>query len=210
MKKIFTLAIAMLVASASFAQLAVGVGYINPKQTIKYGDNDPKITTLNGFQAGIDYSLNFGEVALTPGVHFTYATASDQGTILSGLASASGNTTEMYAAIPVHLSYGYDLARDLRLFVFAGPTFNYGLSSKTKVEGSVLGLSGETTYDNFEDGKNYGKFEVLLGGGVGFDLMDTFRFSLGYDYGLTNRYTGDLEKYKQHTGMVNFSIAYLL
>lgn len=208
MKKIFTLAIAMLVASASFAQLAIGVGYINPKQTIKYGDNDPKTSTLNGFQAGIDYSLTFGEVALTPGIHFTYATASDQASV-AGI-SASGSTTEMYAAIPVHLSYGYDLARDLRLFVFAGPTFNYGVSSKTKFEGSIGSLGGETTIDNYQDGSEYNKFEVLLGGGVGFDLMDTFRFSLGYDYGLTNRYTGSLEKYKQHTGMVNFTIAYLL
>ena len=208
MKKILTLAVLMLVASASFAQLAVGVGYINPKQTVKYNNNS-YTNALNGFQLGADYTLNFGEVGLTPGIHFTFATGTNENNI-GTLVSTKSTQTETYVAIPVHLSYSYDLARDMRVFVYAGPTFNCGLSSKMKYDASGFGASGTITTDLYNDSDDYAKFEVLLGGGVGFDLMETFRFSLGWDYGLTNRYTGTLDGYKQHSSMVNFTISYLL
>ncbi|MBQ1865677.1 MAG: hypothetical protein II151_02010, partial [Bacteroidales bacterium] len=37
---------------------------------------------------------------------------------------------------------------------------------------------------------NYSRFDLLLGGGLAFDVMDAVRFSVRYDYGVINRNGG--------------------
>ena len=54
-----------------------------------------------------------------------------------------------FEQLPVNVSYGYSINKDVRIFAFAGPTFSLGLSSKTAVTTSVLGQTNTETVDNY-------------------------------------------------------------
>ena len=75
----------------------------------------------------------------------------------------------------------------MRAFVFAGPTLQYGLSSKIKTKtevSTVVGSGGsDHTTDLYENYMN--KFNVFLGGGIGMEVAN-FQVTVGYDYGLMN------------------------
>ena len=65
------------------------------------------------------------------------------------LADGTAVTKEAYLALPVNVSYGYSINKDVRIFAFAGPTFSLGLSSKTNVTTTVLGQTKTDTIDNY-------------------------------------------------------------
>ena len=62
--------------------------------------------------------------------------------------------------------------------------------------------------NNYDDEYKYGRFDVMLGGGVAVDFFDIVRFNIGYDYGLVNRYTGDAD-YTRHRSQLTVGVAYL-
>jgi len=192
MKKFFTTVLVgamMLLGSQAFAQVAVGGGY--KMLTNKSGDNT---ATLNGAYVGADFSLPIaGGLALTPGAYFSYVTGSESASAFGGLVSGKGTVDEMYLTVPVRLSYSADLSSAIKGFVFAGPAFDYGLSSKTKLEGNVAGaVSAEKTTDNY-DNDSYKRADVKVGGGVGLDILGVTRVTVGYDCGLLNRGTDNVE-----------------
>ena len=70
------------------------------------------------------------------------------------------------------------------------------MTSKTDVTATVLGQNKTTNYDNYAkdddgDASDYKRGNIFLGGGLGVDLKNTFRISLGYDFGLLNRTSAD-------------------
>ena len=79
-------------------------------------------------------------------------------------------------------TYEIDLSRDARFFVYGGPTVQYGLASTYKYEGSAGSVGGESTTNNY-DNDNYSRFNVYVGGGVGFQA-GAFQVTAGYDYGM--------------------------
>ena len=102
--------------------------------------------------------------------------------------------------------------RMLRIYVFGGPTFEVGLKSADKL--SVAGI-GEISYNYytgkfssssdeitdivassglFPDQKVYGRFDVMVGGGVGIQVIRFLDIKVGYDYGLVNRYRKEMDK----------------
>ena len=107
------------------------------------------------------------------------------GTIFSG----TGTFMEHAVNVPLYLKYGIGLSRDTKFFAYAGPTFQYGLSSTVKTDASVLGVSGSSTSNNY-DSAHYNRMNVYLGGGVGFDAGGII-VSVGYDYGMMNQFKGD-------------------
>ena len=209
MKKIITILAAaalMLSASNAFAQIAVGAGYLNATDKVKVG-NDDTDANLNGAYAGISFNIPIaGGFAVAPGLYYSALFAKDD--ILSvGSLKVDGKTTEHFINVPVNFNLGFDLAPDMTAFVFAGPTLQYGLASKTKVEGSVGGNNGDYDIDNYKDGSNYNKMNVLLGGGVGMNLMDTFQITVGYDYGLLDLNKSD--DIKRNKSYIKLGVAYL-
>lgn len=172
MKKIIITLAAMAIAVSSFAQASIGAGYLNQSKS----NSDAK--PLSGFYAGIDYNINIaGALGVAPGVYYNFATWSDGG------KNANANVKEHYISIPVMFNYSINVADGFDLFAFAGPTGRFGLASETT--GSVVGFSA--TGDNYKN-DNYQRTALLIGGGVGADIADKVRFTVGYDYGLTNRY----------------------
>ena len=118
-------------------------------------------------------------------------------------------TQEHFINVPVNFNYGIEMAPDMTAFIYAGPTLQYGLASKTKVEGTIAGYSGDKDVDNYADGNDYGKMNVLIGGGVGMNLMNAFQITVGYDYGLMNLYTGDADDVKHNKSYIKLGVAYL-
>ncbi len=171
----------MMLATTANAQ-SFGAGYV---QSTTNGGN-----AVNGFYAGFGYSAEIMPgLNLNPGLYYEMLTSST-GANLGSWASYSGKTTEHYVNVPLHLSYGIQFAPTFKFFVYGGPTANVGLASSTKVTGSVLGLGGEGTVDNYKD-SNYSRFDIMLGGGAGIELMKKFRITVGYDWGMLDRNTSD-------------------
>lgn len=201
MKKIFTAVLAaamMLVGTSAFAQLSAGAGFMNSAF-----NNGKESTALNGLYAGVSYNIPIaGGLGVAPGVYYSYLTKKNSGK-LGTLVSYAGDRTDMYLAVPLDLNYGIRISDGFKALLFAGPTFSYGLSSKTKVTGSFAGITAGSTTNNYEN-KNYSRIDVMLGGGVGFELENIVRFTVGYDYGmldLDKTDTGKLHRSQLHAGV---------
>ena len=188
MKKFFSTLLAaslMLLGTQAFAQMSVNAGYLN--STLKTGNADP--STANGAYAGVSFNVPIaGGLAVAPGVYYSMITSKSTaalGTIFTG----SGTFMEHAINVPVYVNYGIDLARDTNVFIFGGPTLQYGLSSKVKYDANVAGVSGSTTSNNY-DNDNYNRMNVYLGGGIGFQVS-AIQITVGYDYGMMNQIKGD-------------------
>lgn len=172
MKKIIITLAAMAIAVSSYAQASIGAGYLS--QTM----SNSNAKALNGFYVGADYNINItGGLGIAPGLYYNFATWSDGG------KNANASVKEHYISIPVMFNYSFNVAPGFNLFAFAGPTARFGLASTST--GQVLGWS--STGDNYKN-DYYQRAAVLIGGGVGADIHDKIRLTVGYDYGLTNRY----------------------
>jgi len=204
MKKFFlTIALVAVAATTAMAQISVGAGYLS--NTIKYGDNK---TTLGGFYVGGDYEVyNVSGIGITPGLYFAYGSKSNTSGI-SGVATGTGTTTQMYLGVPINFTYKIPVTNGLAIVPYLGPTFAFGLSNKYKVDASTIVGSGSNTTDIYSEDSNYKRFDLLIGGGVALDIVDMIRVSFGYNYGLINR-NGNSSGSKRTTSDIHFGVAYL-
>lgn len=164
----------MLIGTQAFAQLSVNGGYINSQlatPNVKSGSN--------GAYAGVSFNLPVvGALGVAPGIY--YSGLFSKNTELFGFGT--GSFQEHAINVPVYLNYTIELARDTNFFIYGGPTAQYGLSSKVKHDvGSVT-----TVQDNYQD-PDFSRFNVYLGGGVGFQA-GAIQVTVGYDYGMINQY----------------------
>ena len=177
MKKAMLMAAALLVAVTSFAQVQIGAGYVNSSDRTKIS-NDAEVSTAasNGVYAGLGVTLPLaGDLAVTPGVYYMFLTSHNGRSVANGILSASGDLQEHYVNVPIYFNYGAELVPNFRLFFFGGPTFSAGLISKTVLSASILGFSANTDKDE----------EIQ----AAYDLGKRLRLTVGYDFGMMNRYT---------------------
>ena len=199
MKKVIAIAAALvLFGTQAFAQLSVGAGYLNSTEIDKVQTNDgvKKYTQdLNGFYAGANYTIGLDALAeglaITPGAYAA---------MLFGVNKDNSNTTyqDLSVNIPVNISYGFNLTSDFKLMAFAGPIFQIGIINK-----SVTKTSNQTvTVNNFQEqkmGAEVGgidvtilstpareRFNILLGGGLGFEVNEQIAVLVGYNHSLMN------------------------
>lgn len=189
-----TLALVAVAATSAFAQISVGAGYLANTQKSTYTSGSTSTTTTTpskGAYIGADYTLDLGQgLGVLAGLKGTFLT-NTQTTSLLGVTGTT-KTNELYLAVPVQAVYTYALSNDLKLFGFAGPSFSFGLSSKSTFTNNVT--DDVTVTDNYGEDSKYGKFNVFLGAGVGADIMNTIRIKAGYDIGLLNRSSADNTK----------------
>ena len=188
----------MFFAVEANAQIGVGVGY-NMLNNVQKALGEDESGALNGFYVEATYDINFlersrGELGLQPGLRFSYAGNHESEEALGVKAKASENET--YLDIPVLVKYSYDLDA-VKLSAFAGPVLSCGLSSVAKVSVD----DNTTKASNYGDESVYGRFDVKLGLGIGAAFMDKFNAKLGYNVGLLNRYTGNLDDLTFRTGV---------
>lgn len=187
MKKIFSVLLAaslMLIGTQAFAQMSVNAGYLN--STLKTSNTSDN---ANGAYAGVSFNIPIaGGLAVAPGVYYSMLTSKETAS-LGSIFSGSGTFMEHAVNVPVYVNYGIDLARDTKVFLFGGPTLQYGLASTVKYDANVAGVSGSKTTSNY-DNANYNRMNVYLGGGMGFQVS-ALQITVGYDYGMMNQYKGD-------------------
>ena len=215
MKKFIVIVVALVLFAGgkAYAQWSIGAGYVNASLVGRYTDGESAgKTVFNGLYAGVGYTLPVtGGIGFTPGVYYEFIACGEkaEGRTLDLL----GETREHYLNVPLTFDFGFDLSPDVRFLLFAGPTLRLGLDSVTFYG---LGLSardfevlkGGLNKHNFRRG-DYARFDILLGGGLALELLDRFRLQLGYDAGLLNRYTGDLDGLRMHARRLSAGIAYL-
>ena len=208
MKRIITTAIAasmMLAGISAAAQVNVGAGYINSVYKTKVS-NTKTTSPSNGFYAGVDYNIPIvGGLGMAPGIYYTLTSSTETSSIGTWL-TGTGTTTEMYIGVPVNFNYAVEVADGIKGFIFAGPTFNVGISSKYKASGAIAGISATKTTDMYKD-NDYSRFEMLLGGGIGLQY-NAFRLTVGYDANLLNRYTGDVSDYTVGRNQLHVGLGY--
>jgi len=188
MKKIFTsvlFASLMLLGTSAFAQVSVGAGYVNSKYSYKTANNSTA-DNANGIYAGVEYNIPIGDIfGMSAGVNYEFLKSKDY-----NVSVLSGDLQEHYINVPVRLNAGFPLGDEARLFIFGGPTFSYALAGQVDLSVNIAGFEVGGKYDLYEDG-GYNRFDVLVGGGVGLDLMDKLRLTVGYDFGMFNKLPKD-------------------
>ena len=206
----------MLIGVNAFAQLSIGAGYVN-SQTREKASSSSEVSTenTNGITGGFAYSINLGKgFAVTPGVYYTFTNKKGvkSGELFGVKLSGEADLQEHYITVPLHLSYGLEINPDFKIFLYAGPSFSAGIASTTHASGDIAGgilkIDGGKI-DNYQDGTDYGRFDLLVGGGLGVDLLKSIRFKVGYDWGMLNRYTGDTEGRTNHRNQLYAGVAYL-
>lgn len=187
-------AAALLAGVQASAQISVGAGYLNITQT-QGGAN----ANGNGAYAGLSFNIPIaGGFGIAPGVYYSFANYEQS----SFFGLVQGTTNEHAVNVPLNLNFGYNLAKDMRAFIFGGPTFQYRLASKTK---NAAGSLSDVT-DNFANDYNQ-RFVIYAGGGLGMDIANKFQVTVGYDHSVTNMIKSDDNKVAR--GLLKIGVAAL-
>jgi len=190
MKKILTtiLAVSMAFAGTTLsaqnlvAELGVGLSNTN-FNALGYKAN----ADLYGGTLGLSYEMPvYGNIGFAPGLRFGYFTKGDVD--VYGYDSVA--FTETYLEVPLDFNIHLPMSEDMSFVIFAGPTVDLGLTSRIKE--ATTSAEYEIYSGELSEYTKYSRFDVLIGGGIGLDVMDAVRFSLRYDYGLINRNGGNL------------------
>ena len=178
----------MLAGTNASAQVSVGAGpatrlYFEKGQNVGYTygvqlsfEDSKRLTDVFGYSAGLDFGTYGNKKFYTE---------------TSGLS-------EIYVDIPVHMKFYLPFSDDFEMFFFGGVAPSVCASSQVKTESGKI--------DRFESGSPYFRYDVLAGGGIGMELNESFRFALGYDHGLLDRYKDDRVL---HAAAVKFTISFL-
>jgi len=197
MKK--TLIILLAVAAAAFsginasAQASFGLGtgtrlFFEPGEDARpiYGvqlnfEESRRVSDYFGYSAGIDFG------AYTKKDYFHTAESLN---MTLGLR-------ELYLDIPVRAKF-YIPFGNVEMYIFGGPVPSVCLSS-------VAYSSESTKTSRFREGSDYTRFDVLAGGGIGFEFGEKLRVTAGYDHGLLNRFKDSSVK----SGVAKLTASYM-
>jgi len=207
MKKVYTIVLAaalMLLGTQAKAQLNIGLGYLNSTEIASQLSDNKEVgrSGLNGMFVGASYNIEIvNGFGVAPGFYvdvlFAEKTESAGGAIFGIPVTGSVTATyrEVALNVPINLNYKYEVNSNFAIFVYAGPVFQYGVSSKTTYHGGArlgnLTFNDGDVYNHY-DPKNgdSNPFNIFLGGGAGVQLGD-IQLHVGYDHSLLNCYKGD-------------------
>ena len=175
MKRTFIVGIlSILFVSASFAQTRIGItAGLNASNVNISGDGNSVSSNYKaGFQAGLVADFGISEnFSIIPELLF-----SQRGCKFKGF---DGSLTLNYLQLPVNLAYKFDVGYGSKLFIFAGPYVGYGISGKSKFDGS----SEDVKFGSKEDEMKALDFGINVG--VGYEYEKVF-FKLQFNPGLIN------------------------
>ena len=168
MKKTLLFAVALLTASFAHAQFSTSIGYVfSPIH-----DYD-ETYNAHGVNVELDYDYNIaGNLFLSAGLgmDLSFYKISDNDSTFNGRL--------FDLSVPVDLSYRFNLGSDVKLNIFAGPTFMLGISH-------AFIYSGEKLSDYY-NAEHYPikRFGLELGGGASLDIKNQYRIKVSYKKGL--------------------------
>lgn len=218
-------AVCLFFAMPLSAKSGVDLSYLNSSYTTRLNgaDKSTKGEPMNGFYVGVNNDVMlFAGLSVQPGLYYSYlnSTSSEEAPGFN----LTGSYTEHALNVPIHIKYTFDLVPAFGVYVFAGPTLSLGLSASDKlsVSGDLLGqhFNGSVSYNRYSGNvKTNGisdevvdntlnqylpsgkmkRFDVLMGGGVGLNLLRFITVKGGFDYGLVNRFKDEMAD----TGVMN-------
>ncbi len=205
MKKVYAIVLAaalLLVGTQASAQLRFGAGYMNAAERTISGNTTDK-ADLNGFYAGFHYNLNIvAGLGVATGLYADMLFSERESSVW--MVSGKVKFSELDLNLPVYLNYTFPLNRDFSLFVYGGPTLQYGIFRKAKVTVSAGSTSKSETSDYYKDGNNK-PFNVYLGGGAGFQAGN-IQVILGYDHSMINMLESD--NVKQNRSQIKIGVGF--
>lgn len=179
-------------AELGYSQVARTGTYISktPFQVIRLGGNVEFPLQYNfGIETGLNYNFAFGNKTQYAG-NKIYEKYNALDTINYSYQNHSLN-------VPLHITYNVPIFWGLKLFAYAGPTFNIGLAEPTNVDATKNMYANSGDYDLYTDRFTYirdsqiqkqiqlSRFNVQLGLGGGVQWK-AYRIRSGYDWGVTN------------------------
>ncbi|MDR2841172.1 MAG: PorT family protein [Paludibacter sp.] len=205
MKKIILIAAMAAFAVSTYAQLGVQVGYVLPTTTSKT-DSHKTSVSINGIQAGVNYTYYYNDnFFVQPALLYTYG-FKNENTEAMGVNIGKSALTSHTIDLPIRLGYSLPIADDFKVFAFAGPDFQYNIDQINKFKiGDGDWSKGASIYGTKDiPNKDFSHLDILLGAGIG-ATYKSITLKAGYDFGLLNKYVGDLDKSSIHTNA--FSVA---
>ena len=207
----------------SYAQVAIRadlgvVGYT----TTCFDPLQVSIAPGFAFQLGADYDIHIKKrFHLTPGLYWSYRAALGDSTAEGVYGSEL--LQENFLNVPIHAKWKFDIKPEkFGMYIYIGPTFSLGLSSRSRVDLMSSGVNVEGTYNYFNGesdfkvpgfsgsvsdelndilqeefdaiGLRYSRFEARLDWGVGFIIKEHHEIVTGYDFGFNNRVKGSLDE----------------
>lgn len=168
------------------AQISIGAGYLNSHSTAELNNGYGE-----GFYAGLSCKTPLTKVfSLIPGVYFSKIKETGGEFISSSFKDESGYFIEKALVVPLYLQWGLFFPSNIRAFLYAGPSFQYGLSCKSLSGAGTV--SARDLYDEKAYGLVHQRWNVLAGGGAGFSFpiksMLKVYLNAGWDCGLMNLY----------------------
>ena len=188
------LVLIFFIITASFpvsAQFSAWAGYLKTQVT-----TDFKNASGDGFYAGFSFRIPVSSMfSLIPGLFFTRTKEQEGEFSLTSSKMENGFFIEKALVAPLHLQWGINLPSDIRAFLYAGPSFQYGLQCHSP---SDISNQPRDLYSEKDLGPTHQRWNILVGGGavLSFPTMFTQRVFLnaGWDYGLTNLYVDQAYK----------------
>lgn len=187
MKKIIlTLAIVAAAATSAFAQIGIGAGFTNSSAS---SSEDGENLVTKGFYVEGTYNIHIGNcLSIVPGVRYAFTGNGDpMGIDIEDIDFAEVNTSiaEHNLYIPVMAQVNVPIG-GAKVFVFAGPTFQFAISSLLNVVAKVGEIGFDQDVDLLGEDGLFKRTDIALGGGVGIEFHQ-FQLKAGYDFGLMNR-----------------------
>lgn len=209
MKKVFLFVFMAITAMNTNAQgLRLGItGGMNIN--CPSGENGQASKT--GFDVGIKGELGLPDVSdglyADFGVMLSLRGSKSSDSYHNSITENSGklNYNNYNLMIPVHVGYKFDVCKDVKLFVNAGPYVGIGLFGKLKYTDN-----GKTTTlsDNVYGDKLISRFDWGLGARAGAELSRHYQLSIGYDYGIKDLKT-DKNPVSRKNRAFSVAVAYM-
>lgn len=207
MKKVISTLLAaslLLIGTQAFAQLSFNAGYLNSTESFK---GQTQSVNSNGAFAGASVNIPLTRgLSVAPGLYYSLITNKESASAsLFGVSLSSESTfTEHAFNLPVYLNYGFDVARDMRFFIFGGPTAQYGIVSAINNKAAIASASVNPRVNMYKD-VDYSRFNLYLGGGIGFTAAH-IQITVGYDYGMLDQYRN--ENVEAHRSNLKIGLGY--
>lgn len=204
MKKLFTIAAAVVIASAAFAQptgLKIGGGFNVDTYNYTPSDEDIDPRAADGYHFFVTYPFVFTDVsALTVGLrwqqcfYFVGAGQSKEDPIYFKSDYSRG-----YISLPVKYEAHFG-----GFFFNVGPTATFwALYNEVRSTKDT-----KTTSDMFQKNDGFNRFELGAGAEIGYDWTH-IRVSAGYDYGITKGIKAANAPLNFNRHAIRLSVAYI-
>lgn len=187
--------------------ISLSAGYVHSgyKNKLWTEDEIRRDKGLNGFYLGMakDFPIVRRTLYFQTGLTYNYLNSTERYTENTLKLDMVSDRNEHYLDIPFRLKFIMNVLPEMRAFIYAGPTLDFGLSA-TKQYRTKLGDNNVGKYKyNYNTGKMkessipgfapelpespYRRFDVFMGGAIGVELYDIAEVKLGFDWGLINK-----------------------